>query len=75
MLSGNVTVDLLNHHPVIELIRLRALNMELLSHLEDFYNAGNLSQKGNCRGESETNIIHHQEALLMAAHEWYPGSD
>lgn len=49
MLSGNVTTDLFNHHPVTELIRLRALDAEWLPHLEWFYNSGNSLQKANCR--------------------------
>lgn len=53
MLSGNVTADLFNRRPVIELIRLRAWNPELLSHLEWFSNSGNSLQKANCqRGEA-----------------------
>lgn len=49
MLSGNVTTDHFNRHPVIELIRLRARNPELLSHLEWFSNSGNSLQKANCQ--------------------------
>lgn len=68
VLSGNVTTDLFNHCPVTELIRLKALDVEWLPHLEWFYNSGNSLQKANSTvGEKsqDINIIHHPETLLM----------
>jgi len=64
--SGHITADL-NHHPMVVLIRRRALHTELFSHMEEVYNAGNPPLKATCRArESDINTIHHGEALLMA---------
>lgn len=63
-----VTADLFNHHPVIELIRLRALDTGLLSHLEWFYNPRNSSQKANCQRRESRNK--HNSSLGDSAYGW-----